>query len=93
MTIGILEISIKIDASHSLKDKRMVLKSLKDRVRNNFNVAVSEIGAQDNWQISRLCIVSVNSDKRCLNSLLCKILEFVHHISGIEVNDYHLEFI
>lgn len=93
MIVGILEIFIRIDASHSLKDKRMVLKSLKDRLRNNFNIAISEVGEQDKWQVSHLCIVSVNSDKQYLNSVLSKIINFISNFSGIEVTDYQMEFI
>jgi len=93
MTIGLLEVKIKIDNSHSLKEKRMILRSLKERLRNKFNIAISEVGEQDKWQISQLCLVSVNTDKRFLNSLLCKIMEFIQNFPQIEVIDYHTEFI
>ncbi|MCM8778561.1 MAG: DUF503 domain-containing protein [Candidatus Omnitrophica bacterium] len=93
MTVGILEIVIKIETSHSLKDKRMVLKGLKDRVRDNFNIAISETGYQDKWQTSRLCIVTVNSDKKYVNSLLCKVIEFIEKFPTIELLDYQMEFI
>lgn len=93
MTIGILEIKLRIDSSHSLKDKRMILESLKDKLRNKFNIAISEIGEQDKWQISQLCVVSVNSDKRFLDTLISKIIEFVQEFPLIEIIDYQIEFI
>ncbi|MCM8765461.1 MAG: DUF503 domain-containing protein [Candidatus Omnitrophica bacterium] len=93
MSVGILEVVARIEGSHSLKDKRMVLKSLKDRLRNKFNIAISEVGNQDKWQSTQLCIVTVNSDKRYVNCLLSKVVEFMQKFSGIELIDYHMEFI
>jgi hypothetical protein len=49
-TIGVLTLEIVLENSHSLKDKRHVVKSLKDRLRGKFNVAVAEIDCQDLWQ-------------------------------------------
>ena len=49
MYVGILVIEMFIYSSNSLKEKRIVLRSLKDRLKNKFNVAVAEIGFQDKW--------------------------------------------
>lgn len=59
MTIGILKLTLFIHDSNSLKEKRVVLHSLKARLRNNFNVAVSQIGDEDKWQKSTLAVVGV----------------------------------
>lgn len=93
MIVGILEIELMIDRSHSLKEKRMILKSLKERLRNNFNIAVSETGKQDKWQLAHLGIVTVSLDKKCTNSLLCKVIEFIQQIPEAELVDYQMEFI
>ncbi len=57
MTVGILKVVLFIQDSNSLKAKRMVLHSLKVRLRNNFNVAVTQIDHEDKWQKAALAIV------------------------------------
>jgi uncharacterized protein YlxP (DUF503 family) len=61
--IGVLTLELRLDNSHSLKDKRHVVKSLKDRLRNKFNVAVAEIDYQDLWQRAAIAAVTVSSDR------------------------------
>ena len=60
--IGVLTLEIRVESSHSLKDKRHVVKSLKDRLRRKFNVAVAEIDYQDLWQRALVAAVTVASD-------------------------------
>ena len=62
-TIGVLTLEIRVEYSHSLKDKRHVVKSLKDRLRDRFNVAVAEIDGLDSWQRSVVAAVTVSNDK------------------------------
>ncbi|HEY7209202.1 MAG TPA: DUF503 domain-containing protein [Bryobacteraceae bacterium] len=61
--IGVLTLSIHVEGSHSLKDKRHVVKSLKDRLRERFNVAVAEIDGLDSWQSSVVAAVTVSNDR------------------------------
>jgi uncharacterized protein YlxP (DUF503 family) len=61
-TIGVLTLELRLEDSHSLKDKRHVVKSLQDRLRSKFNVAVAEIDHQDLWQRSAISAVTVSSD-------------------------------
>ena len=61
--IGVLTLSIHVEDSHSLKDKRHVVKSLKDRLRERFNVAVAEIDGLDSWQSSVVAAVTVSNDR------------------------------
>jgi uncharacterized protein YlxP (DUF503 family) len=61
-TIGVLTLEIVLQDAHSLKEKRHVVKSLKDRLRSKFNVAVAEIDYQDMWQRSVVAAVTVSSD-------------------------------
>ena len=49
MIVGILQMELRFSESHSLKEKRRILKSIKDRLRHRFNIAVSEIGLQEAW--------------------------------------------
>lgn len=58
-TVGVLTVELHVEGSHSLKDKRQVVKSLKDRLRSRFNVAVAEIDGMDTWQWSVLAVATV----------------------------------
>ena len=61
--IGILTLDIHVEESQSLKDKRHVVKSLKDRLRDRFNVSVAEIDGLDSWQRAVVAAVTVSSDR------------------------------
>jgi hypothetical protein len=61
-SVGILTLELRLDGSHSLKDKRHTVKGLKDRLRGKFNVAVAEIDYQDLWQRSLISAVTVSGD-------------------------------
>ncbi len=61
--IGVLTLEIHVEQSHSLKEKRHVVKSLKDRLRERFNVSVAEIDFLDSWQNSVIAAVTVANDR------------------------------
>jgi len=61
--IGVLTLDIHVEHSHSLKEKRHVVKSVKDRLRERFNVAVAEIDHLDSWQNSVVAAVTVSNDR------------------------------
>ena len=60
--IGVLTLELRLEGSHSLKEKRHVVAGLKDRLRHKFNVSVAEIDHQDLWQRATLAAVTVSSD-------------------------------
>ena len=60
--IALLTLDIHIPHAQSLKDKRMVIRRVKDRLRSKFNVAVSEVEHQELWQRSQISVVTVGSD-------------------------------
>jgi uncharacterized protein YlxP (DUF503 family) len=62
-SIGVITFELRLDDAHSLKDKRHFVKSLKDRLRGKFNVAVSEIDYQDLWQRGLVACVTVSPDQ------------------------------
>jgi uncharacterized protein YlxP (DUF503 family) len=62
-SIGVLTLEMRLDNSHSLKEKRHVVQSLKERLRRKFNLAVAEIDCQDLWQRAVLAAVTVSSDR------------------------------
>ena len=61
--IGVLTLELRLENSHSLKDKRHVVQSLKERLRNKFNVAVAEIDHQELWQRGLVACVTVSPDQ------------------------------
>jgi len=62
-TVGVLTLELRLENSHSLKDKRHVVQGLKERLRNKFNVAVAEIDYQELWQRAAVAAVTVSSDR------------------------------
>ena len=93
MTVGILRLVLFIHESNSLKEKRIVLHSLKARLRNNFNIAVSQIGDEDKWQKATLAIVGVEKDRRNMDRILSGILNFVERFHRVNLVDYEIEMI
>lgn len=68
--IGALTLELRIEESHSLKDKRQVVKSLKEKLRARHNVAVAEVEHQDVWQRSVVAAVTVASDQTVAENTL-----------------------
>jgi uncharacterized protein YlxP (DUF503 family) len=93
MTIGILKLSLFIHDSNSLKEKRMVLHSLKAKIRNKFNVAITQIDDEDKWQKTTLAIVGVEKDRRNMNSVLSEIINFVDNFNSAELINHEMEMI
>jgi uncharacterized protein YlxP (DUF503 family) len=93
MTIGILKLTLFIQESNSLKEKRMVLHSIKARLRNNFNVAVSQIDDEDKWQKTTLAVVGVEKNRNNMNSVLSNIVNFIEQVNSVDLIDYEMELI
>jgi uncharacterized protein YlxP (DUF503 family) len=74
-TIGVLTLELRLENSHSLKEKRHVVKGLRDRLHHKFNVSVAEIDCHDLWQRAVLAAVTVSSDRVHAE----KVLQSVEH--------------
>lgn len=81
VVIALLTLDIHIPHAQSLKDKRMVLRSIKDRLRTKFNVAVSEVDHQELWQRSQLSVVTVGPDEGFLHKVLAQAAEEAERIA------------
>lgn len=77
MHVALLELDLRIPYAQSLKDKRMALRSVKDRLRKRFNVSVSELRHQNLWQRAEVGVVSVGPDPVYLERQLAMALEDV----------------
>jgi uncharacterized protein len=93
MVIGVVTASISIPESHSLKDKRSVLRSLKDRIRNTMNVSVAEVGKQDAWQFAELAFVTVAADSEPVQSRISELNKFLHSSPRFVLLNLHTELL
>jgi uncharacterized protein YlxP (DUF503 family) len=92
MFVKLLTVDFLIPGCSSLKDKRLVLSSLKSRLRQKFNVSVAEIGYQDKWQRCELAIVTIGADKRTTDDCGDKVLRFIEREHRVEVTDTQQEY-
>ncbi|MGH9688822.1 MAG: DUF503 domain-containing protein [Candidatus Acidiferrales bacterium] len=91
MPIGLLTLEIHIPDARSLKDKRQIVRSLKDRLRARFNVAVAELAHQELWQRSRVGVVSISCDNRYLEESLQAIAEESERVLGRDLVSQEIE--
>ncbi len=91
MVLGVLTLHIHLPESSSLKKKRMILRSIKDRIRGKFNVSFSEVDYQDKWQRSTLGAVIVTNDVKYANSVLSKIVDQMNSEKSIVMLDYVID--
>lgn len=91
MPIVFCSLEIHLPYSHSLKDKRNVLRKTADRLRSRFNFSVSEIEHQDLWQRGRLGAVSIGPDAKRLEELAENLVRESERILGGDLVSYHIE--
>ena len=77
MIIGVMEAKFSLPEAHSLKDKRMVVRSLKDRVTGRFNISAAEVGHQDFWKSAHFAFVTVASERKIVDRRLAELLTFL----------------
>jgi len=93
MTVGSCKIELRIPGSGSLKDKRRVVKSLKDRVQGRFNVAIAEVDRLDDWQRATLGIATVSNDSRLVDETLSKVVNWIEASAQVLVVDYEIDLV
>jgi len=91
MTVGTLRIQLFIPGCRSLKQKRAVLRRLTARIRNEFNVSVSEVDKQDLHQSAEIGVAIVTSDRAFANAVLSKIVNKIERETACYLQDYSLE--
>ena len=90
MPIATLTLELRIEGAHSLKDKRQVLRSLKDKLRGSFNVSVAELEQSDLWQRATVGVVSISSSRDYLAGLMQQVERAAMRIAnnnGAEIVD------
>jgi len=91
MVVGICTLSLFLPHSHSLKDKRRVLKGLKDRLRR-FNVSVAEVDGQDLWQRATIGIATVSHDRSRVEEILRTVHDEIEARIPGEIIDYQIDY-
>ena len=91
MVVGVASIEIHIPESGSLKRKRHFLKSIKDRVKNRFNVSIAEVDHNELWQRATLGVSVVTNQRHFANQILSAVVDFISQENGIQIIDYSVE--
>ena len=93
MIIGTCTVTLRISWASSLKEKRMVIKSLMDRMKNKFNVSVAEVDEQDNHKIAVIGFACVTNEVKHADSMLNNILNFIEDNTEAEIQDSFIEIL
>jgi uncharacterized protein YlxP (DUF503 family) len=93
MVVGVCRITLMVPESHSLKDKRSVLRRIKDRTKLKFNVAIAEVGDQDAWQSAQLGFAVVANERGFVESRVDKIARFIEELAIAKVIDDEKDFV
>ena len=92
-SIGLLTLHIYIPRAHSLKDKRQVLRGVKEKLRSRFNVSVAETGFQDAWQRSVLSVATVSEHHRLVEEVLQKVEATAAGLLGADLVSSEVELL
>ena len=93
MFIGVLNVRLYLSEPQSLKDKRRIIKSLIDRLKNKFNVAVAETDGLDSWNNCNLGIVCISNEAAHADSMLASVLNFIESRGTVELTSIQTEII
>jgi uncharacterized protein len=91
--VGLCTVELFIPGSQSLKDKRQVLLSLKDRLREKFNLSVAEVDGQDLWQKAVLGLACVANERRYVNQVCDQALNLIRNVPAVEIVQSRVELL
>lgn len=91
MLVAVCRIELFVPESSSLKSKRYVLTSIKKRIRNKFNVSVSEVESNDKWQRITLGISMISNQRRYIDQIMSEILKLIEGDGRMEIVNYFTE--
>ena len=93
MIVGICELEVFIPQSRSLKDKRVIVKSFKDKISKRFNVSIAEVGYQDKWQRAVFGIAKVSNDSVSVDKVFDFIDKMIIEDGRMEVVNWNTKFV
>jgi len=91
MLVGLYQIELFIPDSGSLKSKRFVLKSLKDKIRAKFTVSVAEVEDNELWQRAVLGVAMVSNERKFIDQVMTQIFNLVEQDDNVEITNQQLE--
>lgn len=91
MVIGVMKVQLFSSEPQSLKDKRRLVKSLIERMKNKFNISVAETGANDSWNHCELGIACVSNEASHADSMMAAVVNFIENDGRLEITDYTTE--
>ena len=93
MVAGLCKLEFFLPETHSLKEKRMILRSLKEKTSQKFKVSVAEVGHQDLWQRAEIGFSVVGSDRRLVGSLIEQVIQFLEELDLGQMTQRSMEII
>ncbi len=93
MRVGVLIVELYLPGCTSLKGKRSIVKSIKDRLKNKFNVSVAEVDFHDLHQRALIGAAMIGNDPKHLNRMLDKLVNFVEEARGAELVNHQIEIV
>jgi uncharacterized protein len=96
MPIAFLTLELHIEAAHSLKDRRQVVRSLKDRLRTTFNISVAELDSAELWNRATIGVVSISPSRDYLDGLMKNVEAAATRIAnnqGAQIADAFVDFL
>ena len=93
MVVGVLRLELRLPETHSLKGKRSVLRSIKARVQQKFNVSIAECEDQDLWQRAIMGVSQVGSDQPHVDRCLREVVSFIDGLQLAELGEERIEFL
>ena len=93
MVVGVLRLELRLPENHSLKGKRSVLRTIKARVQNKFNVSIAECEDHDLWQRATLGVSQVGTDETHVQRCLQEVLRFIDDLQLAELGEEQIEFL
>jgi len=93
MSVGLLILELQIPDARSLKDKRQILRGLKDRLRRKFNIAVAELDFHDVWQTSTIGVVTLSNAEQHVEESLQHVLKEAQRILGPVLVDHSVDIL
>lgn len=92
MIVGVIELTLHLPESHSLKDKRQIITSLMARVRQRFEVAIAEVEENDRWQLAKLGASCVSNSRHHVDEVLNHVRRYIEETRpDISVTDAEIE--
>ena len=91
--VGLCTVELFIRESQSLKDKRQVLLSLKDRLRDKFNLSVAEVDGQELWQKAVLGLACVSNEGRYVNQVCEQAMNLIRSVPAVEIVQSRVELL